>query len=79
MRIMSKRIIKTSEAVGEVTFDIIRATSEFFGSTKMIKMYYTKNGRKVTRSFEMDECGRIKFTNACEKLGISADYILVEV
>lgn len=79
MRIMSKRVVKTSEVVGEVTFDTIRATSEFFGSTKMIKMYYTKNSRKVTRSFEMDECGRIKFTNACEKLGISADYILVEV
>lgn len=79
MRIISKRVIKTSDVVGEVTFDIIRVKSEFFGSTKMIKMYYTKNGRKVTRSFDVDECGRIKFTNACDKLGISSDYILVEV
>lgn len=79
MRIISKRVIKTSDMVGEVTFDIIRVKSEFFGATKMIKMCYTKNGRKVTRSFDTDECGRIKFTNACEKLSISSDYILVEV
>lgn len=78
MRIISKRVIRTSDVVGEVTFDIIRVT-DFFASTKRIKMCYTKNGRKVTRSFDTDECGRIKFTNACEKLGISSDYILVEV
>ena len=80
MEISAKTFHKTSDVVGEVEITILKSSDPFFGGTiKRIKMDYTKNGRKVSRTFDTDECGRIKFTNACEKIGIAADSILARI
>ena len=80
MRIAFNTYRKVSPEVGEVEFVIRKVTDDFFGgSYKDIKMSYMKNDRKVSRTFIIDECGRIKFKNACKKLGIAADYILAQV
>ena len=76
MEISTKTFHKTSDVVGEVEITILKSSDPFFGGTiKRIKMGYKKNGKQVTRTFDTDEGGRIKFTNACEKIGIAADGI----
>lgn len=79
MQISCKTLHRTSDMVGDVEINIIKSSDSFFGAIKYIKMAYKKNGRQVTRSFDTDECGRIKFTNACEKIGIAADGILAQI
>lgn len=80
MEIGYKTFHKTSDVVGEVEITILKSSDPFFGGTiKRIKMGYTKNGRQVSRAFDTDECGRIKFTNACDKIGIAADGILAQI
>lgn len=80
MEISAKTFRKTSDVVGDVEITIIKSSDPFFGGTiKRIKMGYKKNGKQVTRTFDTDECGRIKFTNACEKIGITADSILAKI
>ena len=71
---------KESPVVGEVEFVVRKVPDSIFGgSYKDIVMSYKKNNRTVRRTFIMDECGRIKFKNACEKLLIASDSILAEV
>ena len=80
MQISCKTFHKTSDVVGDVEITIIKSSDSFFGgTTKRIKMGYKKNDKQVTRTFDTDECGRIKFTNACEKIGIAADGILAQI
>lgn len=80
MQISCKTFHKTSDVVGEVEITILKSSDPFFGGTiKRIKMVYKKNDKQVTRTFDTDECGRIKFTNACEKIGIAADGILAQI
>ena len=80
MQISCKTLHRTSDVVGDVEINIIKSSDSFFGGTiKRIKMGYKKNGKQVTRTFDTDECGRIKFTNACEKIGIAADGILAKI
>lgn len=80
MQISTKTFHKTSDVVGDVEITIIKSSDPFFGGTiKRIKMGYKKNDKQVTRTFDTDECGRIKFTNACEKIGIAADGILAQI
>lgn len=80
MEISCRALHKTSDVVGDVEINIIKSSDPFFGGTiKRIKMGYKKNDKQVTRTFDTDECGRIKFTNACEKIGITADGILAQI
>ena len=80
MEISAKTFHKTSDVVGEVEITILKSSDPFFGGTiKRIKMSYKKNDKQVTRTFDTDECGRIKFTNACEKISIAADSILAKI
>lgn len=80
MQISYKTFHKTSDIVGDVEINIIKSSDPFFGGTiKRIKMGYKKNDKQVTRTFDTDECGRIKFTNACKKIGIAADGILAQI
>ena len=80
MQISCKTFHKTSDVVGDVEITIIKSSDPFFGGTiKRIKMNYRKNDKQVTRAFDTDECCRIKFTNACEKIGIAADGILAQI
>ena len=80
MQISGKTLHRTSDVVGDVEITIIKSSDPFFGGTiKRIKMCYRKNDKQVTRTFDTDECGRIKFTNACEKIGIAADGILAQI
>lgn len=80
MQISCKTFHRTSDVVGEVEITILKSSDPFFGGTiKRIKMGYKKNDKQVARTFDTDECGRIKFTNACEKIGIAADSILAKI
>lgn len=80
MQISCKTFHRISDVVGDVEITIIKSSDPFFGGTiKRIKMGYKRNDKQVTRTFDTDECGRIKFTNACEKIGITADSILAQI
>lgn len=80
MQISCKTFHRTSDVVGDVEINIIKSSDPLFGGTiKRIKMVYKKNGKQVTRTFDTGECGRIKFTYACERIGIAADSILAKI
>lgn len=80
MQINCKTFHKTSDVVGDVEINIIKSSDPFFGGIiKRIKISYKKNDKQVTRTFDTDECGRIKFTYACERIGIAADGILAQI
>ena len=71
-----KTCTKSSPVVGDVTVWVRRITCELLGgSYKDIHMEYTKNNRKVSRTFEMDTCGRLKFRSACTKLELSESFM----
>ena len=77
MRItVRKACTRTSPVVGDIKFYIRKITCELLGgSYQDIRMEYTKNDRKVARTFEMDTCGKIKFRNACLKLELSDSFV----